>query len=126
MLQEFQCPLPVGGEAVYCRSLHYPLPPGSEAVHCRSCTTQRTKAVRQCIAGVPLPTACRRCGGALQEYHYPLPSAQNYSAEGHTQYSALHSTKQCGTTQKALMVQRGTQVQWAYETMCDRVQAWEE
>ena len=40
-LQESRCPLPPGGEVVYCRSspAHYP------------------QAVRQCIAGVPLPSA---------------------------------------------------------------------
>ena len=27
-----------------------------------------------CIARVPLPTAHRRCGGALQEFHRPPPT----------------------------------------------------
>ena len=35
--------------------------------------------------------------------------AHNNSAAGHTQCSVVQSTKQCGTTQKALVVQRGTQ-----------------
>ena len=39
------------------QEFHCPLPPGSEVVHCRSCTTHCPQAVRQCIAGVPLPTA---------------------------------------------------------------------
>ena len=34
-----------------------PLPPGSEAVHCKSSTARCPEAVRQCIAGVALPTA---------------------------------------------------------------------
>ena len=49
------------------------MPPGSEAVHCRSCTVHCPQAVRQCIAGVALPTAPGQCGGALQEFHSPLP-----------------------------------------------------
>ena len=36
---------------------HCPLPPGSEAVHSRGSTAHCPQAVRQCIAGVPLPTA---------------------------------------------------------------------
>ena len=55
------------------QEFHCPLPPGSVAVHCRSCTAHCPQAVRQCIAGVPLPTAPRQCGSALQELHYPLP-----------------------------------------------------
>ena len=38
-----------------------------------------------------------------------MPSAHNNSAAGHIQCSVVHSAKQCGTTQKALVVQRGTQ-----------------
>ena len=49
-----------------------PLPPGSEAVHCRSSTAHCPQAVRQCIAGVALPTAPRQCGSVLQELHCPL------------------------------------------------------
>ena len=70
------------------------------------------------MAGVPLPTALRQCGSMKQDFHCPqprgsalhcpLPSAHNNRAAGHTQCSVVHSTKQCGTTQKALMVQRGT------------------
>ena len=36
---------------------HCPLPPRSEAVHCRSSTAHHLRAVRQCVAGVALPTA---------------------------------------------------------------------
>ena len=39
----------------------------------RSSTAHCPQAVRQCNAGVPLPTAPRQCGGALQEFHCPLP-----------------------------------------------------
>ena len=82
-LQEFQCSLPLG----------------SEAVHCGGCTAHCPQAVWQCIArvpllrqrpppgqdspspkpvgpriaGIPLPTAPRRCGSALHELHCPLP-----------------------------------------------------
>ena len=45
---------------------------GSEAVHCRGCTVRCPKAVRQCIARVPLPTAPRQRGSVLQELHCPL------------------------------------------------------
>ena len=83
-----------------------PLPQGREAVYGRSTTPRCPQAMRQCEAGFPLPTAPRRRGSAL---HCPLLSAHNNSAAWHTQCSVVHSTKQCGTTQKALMVQRGTQ-----------------
>ena len=56
-LQELHCPLPPGTEAVHCSELHCPLPPGSEAVRCRNCTVPCPQAVRQCVAGVALPTA---------------------------------------------------------------------
>ena len=49
------------------------MPPDSEVVHCRSCTAHCPLTVRQCIAGVPLPTAPRQCGSALQGFHCPLP-----------------------------------------------------
>ena len=39
------------------RELHCPLPPGSEAEHCRRSTAPCPRAVVQCVAGVPLPTA---------------------------------------------------------------------
>ena len=55
------------------QEFHYPLPPGSEAVRCKSSTTHCPQAARQCIAGVPLPTAPRQCGSALQEFHCPPP-----------------------------------------------------
>ena len=89
---------------------HYATPhhTTSLAVHSRSSTAHCPQAVRQCIAGVALPTASRQCGSALQEFHCPLPSAYKCSAAGHTQCSAVHSTNQCGTAQKVLMVQRGT------------------
>ena len=83
-----------------------PLPQGREAVYGRSTTPHCPQAMRQCEAGFPLPTAPRRRGSAL---HCPLPSAHSNIAAGHTQCGVVHSTKQCGTTQKALMVERGTQ-----------------
>ena len=85
---------------------HCPLPLGDATVYCRSCTAPCPQAMWQCEAGIPLPTAPRRRSSAL---HCPLPSAHNNSAAGHTRCSVVHSTKQSGTTQKALMVQRGTQ-----------------
>ena len=42
-------------------------------MHCRSCTVHCPQAVRQCIAGVALPTAPRQWGNALRELHCPLP-----------------------------------------------------
>ena len=42
------------------QEFHCPLPSGSEAVHCKSCTAYCPRAVRQCIAGVALPTAPRQ------------------------------------------------------------------
>ena len=45
----------------------------SEAVHCGSSTAHCPRAVRQCIAGVALPTAPRQWGRALQEFQCPLP-----------------------------------------------------
>ena len=118
-----------------------PTAPGSEAVFNRSSTARCPRAVRQCIARVPLPTAPGQWGRALQEFHGPwpqgseavycrsstanslqavwqcvardpLPTAlcpQLQCSRAHTvQCSAVHSSKLCGTTQKALMVQRGT------------------
>ena len=52
---------------------HGPLPLGDATVYCRSCTAYCPQAVRQCIAGVPLPPAPRQWGCALQESHCPLP-----------------------------------------------------
>ena len=86
-LQQFHCPLPSGSVAVHCskhsaarcptqcgsalQEFHCPLPAGSEAVHCSSSSPHCPQAVRQWIAGVPLPTG--QCGSALQEFHFPLP-----------------------------------------------------
>ena len=95
------------------------MPPSSVVVHCKSCTAHCPQAARQCIAGVALPTAPKQCGIALQEFdcplspgtevvrcsssaahslqavrHCPLPTAHKCSAAGHTQCSAVHSTKQ--------------------------------
>ena len=69
------------------QELHYPLPPGSEAVHCRSCAAHCPQAVRQCIAGVALPTAPRQWGSALQELHCPLASG---SEAVHCRRSTAH------------------------------------
>ena len=52
---------------------HGPLPLSSVAVHKRSSTTHYPQAIGQCIAGVPLPSAPRMCGSALQEFHCPIP-----------------------------------------------------
>ena len=83
--------------------LHCPLPPSSKAMRRRSCTTHYLQAARLCIAGVPLLrqrpppgqdspspqlvgpriaivplcTAARRCGSALQELHCPLPPSSD-------------------------------------------------
>ena len=112
-VQEFHCPLPRRSEARCTSSTaHCPLPPdsvvvqsrsstahcpqavrqciagvplptapvrqcvaGNEAVRCRSSTAHCPQAVRQCAARVPQPTAPRRCGGAKQELHCPLPTS---------------------------------------------------
>ena len=42
------------------QELHRPLPPGSEVVYCGRSTAHCPQAVRQCIAGVALPTAPRQ------------------------------------------------------------------
>ena len=42
-------------------------------MHCTGCTAHCPPAVRQCIAGVPVPTTPRQRGSALQEFHCPLP-----------------------------------------------------
>ena len=39
----------------------------------RSCTTHCPQAVWQCAAGVQPPTAPKKCGGVLQEFHCLLP-----------------------------------------------------
>ena len=59
-LQELHCPLPPGSEIGHCRSCAAPCPQGSGAEHCRNSTGHCPRAVRQCIAGVPLPTAPRQ------------------------------------------------------------------
>ena len=41
------------------QELHGPLPLGSEAVHCRSTTAYCPQIVRQCTSGAPLPNASR-------------------------------------------------------------------
>ena len=120
-LQELHCPPPPGPGAVCCRSttahcprqggsvlqeMPGPLPQGREAVSGGSTTPHCPQAMRQCKARFPLPTAPRLPSSAL---HCPLPSAHNNSAAGHTRCSVVQSTKQCGTIQKALVVQRGTQ-----------------
>ena len=109
MLQEFHCPLTLGSEAVRCsrfQEMTGQLPQGREVVYGRSATPHCPQAMRQCEAGFPLPKAPKRRGSVL---HCPLPSAHNKSATGHTQCGAVLVIKQCGTTQEALMVQRGMQ-----------------
>ena len=116
-LHELRCPLPPGRGAVCRRSstahcpgqggsvlqeMPGPLPQGREAVYGRSTTPHCPQAMRQCEAGFSLPTSLKRRGSAL---HCPLPCAHNNSVARHTQCSAVHRTKQCGTKQKALMVQ---------------------
>ena len=76
-LPELHCPLPPGSKAVYCRSstVHCPQvgvplfrqrpPPGKDSAS--------PQLVGRRLAGVPLPTAPRRCGSALQALHRPLP-----------------------------------------------------
>ena len=55
--------------------IHCPLPPGSGAAHCKSPTAHCPQAVRQCVAGGPLPTAPRPWRSVSQEYHCPLAQA---------------------------------------------------
>ena len=52
-----------------------PTPPGREKVYRRRSTPHCPRAVRQCIAGVALPTAHWQRGSVLQEVHGPLPQA---------------------------------------------------
>ena len=61
-----------GQWACALQEFHCPPPPGGVAVHCRSCTDHCPEAVRQCIAGIALPTAPRQRGSVLQESHCPL------------------------------------------------------
>ena len=42
-------------------------------MYCRSSTAHCPQAVRQCVAGGPLPTAPRQWGSVLQKVHCPLP-----------------------------------------------------
>ena len=99
-----------------------PLPtaPGREAAHYRRCPAHCPKVERQCTAGVPLPTALRQCGSVKWDFHCPQPLggvAVRYTAHcplpttkvQQGTHRVVHSAKQCGTTQNALMVQRGTQ-----------------
>ena len=69
--------------------------PGGAAMHCRTCTADRHRAVRRCIAGVPLPTARKHWGCALQALHYPLPPC---SEAVHCRSSTAHcpeAMRQC-------------------------------
>ena len=50
------------------QEFHCPLPTGNVAVLCRSCTAYCPQVVRHCDATVPMPTAPRKCGSALQEH----------------------------------------------------------
>ena len=60
-LMEVYCPLPTAprqcGSAL--QEVHCPLPPGCGAVYSRMSTAHCPQAVRQCVAGGPLPTAPR-------------------------------------------------------------------
>ena len=94
-LQEFHCPVPPGSEVVHCRSCSVHCPQGNEAVRCRSCTAHCPQAVRQCIAGVALPTAPKQWGSALQGFHCPLPPG---SEAVHCSSSTAHcygTVRQC-------------------------------
>ena len=73
---------------------------GSTTLHC----PQAMRHVRSTISIAQSPLAAWQL-----RYTAPLPPAHNNSAAGHTQCSVVQSTKQCGTTQNALVVQRGTQ-----------------
>ena len=99
-LQELHCPLPRGSGAVYCRSCTAYCPQGSEAVHCRSSTTHCPLAVRQCIAGVALPTApgspavhCRTCT--------PHCSMRRHSSAGQVRQCTGPAMQQHTYTQRA-------------------------
>ena len=53
------------------------------------------RAVRQCIVGVALPTAPRRCGSVLQDVYCPLPQG---SAAVYCRSSTAHcpqAVRQC-------------------------------
>ena len=59
-------------------------------MYCGSSTAHCPQAVRQCIAGVPLPTAPREWGSVLRELHCPLPPG---SEAVHCRSSTAHCTK---------------------------------
>ena len=71
-----------------------PVATGIGAVHYSFSTAHCPPVVWQCVAGDPVPT-------------FLCPQLQ-YSRAHPVQCSAVHSSKQCGTAQKAVMVQRGT------------------
>ena len=92
--------------------LHCPLPPGSRAAYCRSSTARCPPAVRQgvagvplptappppprvghCVAGLPLPTAPMGCGSALQELHCPVRQG---SKAAYCRSSTAAAPTQCG------------------------------
>ena len=88
LLQELICPLPLGSEAVHFRRSTAPCQQGSGAAHCKSPTAHCPQAVRQCVAGGPLPTAPRPWRSAPQEYHCPLPQAGRQCISGDAQPTA--------------------------------------
>ena len=73
-----------------------PRPPQAGAPgYCRSSTAHCRQAVRQCIAGGPLPTAPGQSGSVLQELHCPLPPS---SGAVHCRSSTAHcpqAVRQC-------------------------------
>ena len=89
--QPFHCLLPLGSVALRSRS-SLPTAPRRVAVHCGSSTAYCPQAVWRCIVAVPLPTAPRQCGSALQEFHRPLPPG---SVAVHC--SSPTAPKQCGS-----------------------------
>ena len=109
--QELHCPPPPGGVAVDNKSstahcpqaergsvLHEfqcPLPQGIEVVHDGSCKAHSPRAVWQCVVGVPLPTAPRRCGSALQEFHCPVPPGSEAAYCGSCTAQCPPAMRQC-------------------------------
>ena len=78
---EYHCPLPSTSDTLHGRSCTVHCP-GSVVVHCRNCAPKAATAsmaghtVPQLegphVAGLPLPSAPRRCGSAVHEFHCPL------------------------------------------------------
>ena len=73
-LQEWHYRLTPGADTVHER-VHCPVPPVTVAVHDRSCTAHCPGTMRQCIAGLALPTVPRQCDSASRSCTAQCPEA---------------------------------------------------